>query len=212
MKFSDLSIGDKISIKIQRSDGSFAPTSYNSKIEDINLPNKIMISSPSTENLKKWVDKKVEISITSQDAAFVCIGKIERQTHENYVYLLEIKVLSELQRTQRREFYRLNIRLDVEVIDIGKVKTVDISGNGICLRFDDNSLIKDRSTIMGIIDLDGQKVEFLGKIIRIQKVTENEKDFYTVHIKFLDLSPYYQNQIAKFVYKQQIIMRRKNLI
>lgn len=211
MKFSDLSIGERLSIKVMLSDETFSSVTYTSIIEDFPEPNHMCFSSPTATDMQRWIGRKLQIVVARDNAAYTCVVEVLDQKKENRVYLLFVKALSDFKKVQRREFYRFKIELNVKIADIGLVSTVDISGNGLALKTKDP--LEDNVTITGMLDLYKEHIKFEGTVINSELVTHpDEPNYHIVRLKYTDIDPRDQERIVKFINDQQTAMRRKRLI
>lgn len=210
MKFKDLLIGERITIKIMLSDGTYSSSTYTSRIEDLQEPNQICFVSPTASDMKRWIGKKMQVIIAKDNAAYTCDVNVFEQKKENQIYLMWANILTDFSKVQRRKYYRQKIELNVKINE-DMVKTIDISGNGLSLRMKEPMHIN--SEMEGILHLESVKIKYKASVIASELVKHpDEKDYYHVRVTYTDIDPRDQERIIKFINYQQTLSRRKNLL
>lgn len=131
---------------------------------------------------------------------------------------LRIKALSEAVKSQRREYYRLNMVLPVDIVIVPKgeeepqlVKclTLDISAGG--MRVASGRSIKKDSRLTCEMELSGKAFKIKARVIRSTAVY-NEEYSYEIGIQFEELDEKVRKEIIGYIFEQQIKMIQKGLI
>jgi c-di-GMP-binding flagellar brake protein YcgR len=204
-----LTLGEKVFIKTYMPDGKLSSIKFIGKIEELtNLSNIIAVSFLATSAIKQCDAENFQLILARDEAAFICNAEVFEQKKENGVFVVIFKMLNDFNRVQRREFYRLKITLDLEVINFGHGKTIDISGNGISFRID--KPIENVDTLICTVNLhDDEFIIIKGSIVRIEKKSSNYyPGFYIVRLRYVDIKPRDQDTIVKFINQQQILRKR----
>lgn len=134
--------------------------------------------------------------------------------------LLRLKVLSEVNKIQRRDFYRLKVFREIEarrIIDLEqenygerfKCNLHDISAGGMLLSSKED--LQEGEMIESSLDLNGKKVVVYGIIVR-RILTDNHKAPYSYGVKFDRMKEYERNVITRFIFEEQRRLIKKGLI
>ncbi|MEN8908255.1 MAG: flagellar brake protein [Clostridiales bacterium] len=131
------------------------------------------------------------------------------------LYYLEIKKTDIFENVQRREFYRYKTILDLDfrMKDIEnkfKAFAKDISGGGICL-VTNKKLVKDNILNCKLYLKDGSEIEFEGKVIR-EKNIESSYSKSEYGVKFFNISYKDRESIIRYIFIEEIKLRKKGLI
>lgn len=134
--------------------------------------------------------------------------------------LLRLKVLSEIKKIQRRDFYRLKLMRDIEarlVEDLKerkyserfKCNLHDISAGGLLLS--SNKELKEKDMLEVTLELNSKKLIVFGKIVR-RTPTVNSRAAYTYGLQYDRMSEFERNEITKFIFAEQRKLINKGLI
>ncbi|HWR57096.1 MAG TPA: hypothetical protein VN462_11330, partial [Negativicutes bacterium] len=121
-----ISIGDKIELRLQLSDGSYSANVFPSQVQDVFSKSEFLILSPSGSDLDKWIGRIVQLTVIRKGDLYISTAKITSKTSENSLSFLRLVLSGNFRRTQRRTFYRLEINLETDIAGYGKFSTVDI--------------------------------------------------------------------------------------
>ncbi len=175
---------------------------------------------------------------TTGSGVFRCQGQILDRIKRGNFFLMKAKIISKMQKFQRREYYRLNVMMDVmfQVIDdraeeiekmseirdllqntsfnekvIGRGTIVDISGGGV--RIISETRIQDAHFLFLTFNIavGGRKqlVELIAKVIAINPVPDTSN--YTYRLKFLYKDSKLQETIIRFIFEEERRIRKKEL-
>lgn len=202
-----ISPGDKIELQPMLSDGTFSPSSYASQIQDTLSDNEFQTLPLSENNVEEMVGRVFQVTLIRVNEAHVGVAKVEKTVSEGSLVFLQFVFTQNLSWTQRRNFYRLKIELEIDIDGQGKFKTYDLSGGGLSFmspkKFDNNELLGITLELMGD--------EFLvrGAVVRCQEVSSGK---YFVAVCFRDIKEMVQDEIARFVQKRQTTLIKKGIL
>lgn len=175
--------------------------------------------------------------MADQSAVYQFKSTIEDRL-SNPVPLLVLKLPREVDRIQRREFFRLDVDLPIRVqvlkneVPSGgfdpkgpppepipeespqrKGKVRDMSAGGLCLVLD--TPISDDTLIEIHLEFqDGRSLSLIGQILRtIKEISEpNRKKLYWLAVKFIGATDRDRDIITGFIFKEQLRRRQQGLI
>lgn len=171
MTISDvISPGDKVDIKfmqeIEQRNAELAKT-YKSQVLDIKESGTLEISMPieGGKLVLLPLGVRFEFIFYSMGSLFRGIGQIKERYKRENVYMLEIELKSQLEKFQRREYYRYSCIMDVNYYVLTEEEAQLESANAIFVQLsqeDENGGIqrKDRERTGQIIDLSGGGTKF----------------------------------------------------
>lgn len=121
--------------------------------------------------------------------------------------VIKIRKISDIQKNQRRNFYRIDACIDVEIrkiddIIIEKTVSSDISAGG--MRVNTNQLFKLGDIVEITFMLGSVKIEVEAKTV---KIWDLPGDGVSISLEFLNLTENEQDIIVKFIFEKQ----RENL-
>ena len=171
--------------------------------------------------------------IDDKSGIYTFDGRILQRTKEKQIVILLVKFEGNVQKSQRRSFYRMEIVKRVKVnlpmdenIDtaekLEKFKTQvqfyprevllkDISGGGFGFLTDDTFTIGD--VFLAEINLDGDSIDVIGKVVRKQTVTNNQNNYkYEFGVEFKCLDTKTRRKIVNYIFNKQRELRKKGLI
>ena len=213
-----LSIGSKIDI-IKSNDKS---VTYPSQILDILESNEMIISGPIKQSNLVLLHKNEKIYISynvENKGKYLFTAKILARNLSS-IYTLTIERISEIKKIQLRDHYRLLTRLKVEkehLITQGDnvekfyehCETKDISGGG--MKLNCNYKHKEGEEIVCSFNVNGESIKVKARVIRVEELNSfNYK--YSIGIKFLEIESEMRDEIIKYIFEQQRILRLKGLI
>ena len=213
------SIGEKIQIKYLNAAGQL--NEYVSQVVEIHGNDFIDVLIPIHRKRDVYLrqDSVLKVIISKEEAVY----EFRVVLHEKLfgrIPLLRLRVLSELNKIQRRDFYRLKIMRDIEVRLVenfkekkygeqSKCNLLDISVGG--LLFNSRKEFKEKDMLEFILDLNGKKLIVFGIIIR-RTLNDNFRAPYSYGVKYVKMSEPERNVIMKFIYEEQRRLIKKGLI
>ncbi len=212
-------VGDKI--QLTRIDLEDQKT-YPSQILDILEEDRFMISGPIYKNKLVLIHKGELLRIScvvENKGRYAFNGEVVERKYDN-IYKLEIRKVSEIKRYQQRKFFRFDVSIPVikefvigdgddEEVLIEECRSKDISGNGLKLYTNYEHNVGDIVTCK--FELDGEKLEVKGKILRRENVDTFEYD-YALGIQFIDIKEADTDKIIQFIFARLRKLREKGLI
>jgi len=241
--FKELVPGLKVEIRIlqeanrERSGLGTAHT-YITTVFDTSDDGTLILNMPFDEGrlVPLPTDVRYEFVFATTKGLLKAEGTITQRFKKDNFYLLKVDFSSDIEKFQRREYYRLNclipmmyITLDQEagaltsVSDIhdllqsditrerimGRGTIVDISGGGI--RFTTSKDLGDVAYLMlqFSLNLDGKKeqIEIIGQVVSSHKVEESGTSTYRVKILFKDSKC--QEKIIRFIFEEERRQRKR---
>lgn len=194
MEKIELSIGEKIELRFQLSDGSYSSSYFTTEIINIISEREFLITPPDDNDICRWLGRIVSLTVPRDDGAYFAQARIMRQKNTDSLVLLEFQLLEDFVRKQRRDFFRLKVELDVYIEGYGSAKTVDISGSGMAIITEIN--FEDGERVNGNVSLDGNNIYFSGIVVRCQDVSEQ---YNLVCTYFNDINKDIQSTIVQFI-------------
>lgn len=213
-----LNIGSKIDI-IKPKDESVI---YPSQVLDILESNEIIISGPIKRNnlvlLHNNENIYVSYNVENKGKYFFTARIVARNFSS--VYTLTIERMSEIEKIQLRDHYRLLVTLNVGkehlIVEKDNVEkfyepceTKDISGGGMKLNCNYDHQLGDE--IICSFKINGETIKVKSKIVRVEELNSfNYK--YSIGVKFLEIENEMRDEIIRYIFEQQRILRLKGLI
>lgn len=166
-------------------------------------------------------DELLSVVIPKKEAVYEFKSKVTERSFGK-VSLLRLKILSELNRVQRRDYYRLKITRTIELKKINTNKKeeenngyyegilADISGGGVLffskLELNLNDLIKLK------ISLDENKTFELNGIIKRKEFNIEKSFLYEYGAEFKNMKRIDRDILIKFIYDEQRKLLKRGLI
>jgi len=209
-----LTVGVKLLIKTVE-DKSL---SYASQVLDIN--DKIIVISGPIEKgvlIPMHIGAELNLSYYIEDVGRYSFKGIVRRRSIKKIYLLEIERITEFQKVQLRDYYRLFSKLPVmkyfekvaDNIIEEKCISQDISGGG--LKIKSNYSHKRGDIVECDIRIEKSIVSIKGKIVRVNTIDDRNYKF-SYGIKFFEVDQKSQEIIVRYVFDEQRKLRKKGLI
>lgn len=145
-----------------------------------------------------------------------CIGRVESRYHAGQLPVADIVFLSEMEKYQRRQFFRLNCILDMtyqtpDGEDQAKTGLIiDISGGG--ARFNSSEQYEPGEQLMMYFELPvaGQRKQMgiQARVISSERLVNKEKTFEN-RVEFFDIESNTRETIVKYVFEQERKRRKR---
>ena len=202
-----LQIGDRVTVL-------YHERGYSSVVQDMPAPDTIIIAQPTSMGvyLNLAVSDKGEIFFKRKNGILTFLVVQEERFVSGDVPMLRMRAVSEVRRSQRRSWYRLEKSLPVQLsvkeendaysegITI-KARTINISGGGCRIAIkqpmDNDARLECRISFSPDMDLvmDGQ-------VVWVEKQTGNEKT-NVIGVQFMDEDAATQNKLVSYVTNEQ---------
>lgn len=201
-----LEIGNKINIYISNQ-------KYKSQVVDIINENNYIILGPIKYGKIVQIpnEKEIKIMYSLENHGRMWFDAMVKNSSTKNVYRLLIKKISDLNKVQEREYYRLRKIIDIDIItdDKGHIKSFaeDISGEGMKIvtkeDLDSNNKLKIKFILR-----DKEK-NAICKIVR--KIFDEKTNNYYYGLYFESITKRSKEDIIRFIFEEQRIMRKKGL-
>lgn len=206
---------------------------FKSSIYDIIDEDNIKITMPIEQGkiVLFSVDAELNLCFYTKNGLYQCIGRVTDRSKDNAVYLLDIELVTDLKRYQRREYYRLNCVLDMKSTMINESDIVeyteqvrfldtditfdngtmvDISGGG--ARFISAAKYPKGSNILFVFSLfvNGALTEYklVGKVL-LSEEKEKLEGKYEHRIQFINIMNDDRESIIKYIFEEERRIRRR---
>ena len=211
-----------------------------SRVYDVLPDGTLELDVPTKEGKLVLLPQNVRylFEFTTDQGVFRCQGQITDRIKRGNFFLMRSKIISKMEKFQRREYYRLNVMMDVmfqsldsraEEIEkmseirgllqntsfnekvIGRGTMVDISGGG--MRFISETYIPDAPYMFLTFNLEvnhrKQMVEVIAKVIAVNKIPDSKN--YTYRMKFDYKDTKLQETIIRYIFEEERRIRKKEL-
>jgi c-di-GMP-binding flagellar brake protein YcgR len=213
-----LSIGAKIHLLIMNDNNQ---SQYVSRVDNINEDGTIDVLIPISKRRIVYIneDTVLKVIITKEAAIYEFKAEIENKLF-GVDPLLRLKRTSDIQKIQRRNYFRLKSLNTIKIRKIVNLKEaifseyfnatmVDISGGGLAfnseLELDINDLIEISVT------LNSNTINLLGMVVRADRSEDNLKKM-GYGINFEKITETERNIIMSFIFEEQRKLVKKGLI
>lgn len=237
--------GDKIDISFLQQvehvgESSELSKTYKSKVLDLKENGNLEISMPSEGGKLVLLPLGVryEFVFFSRGGLYRAIGQVRERYKSENVYMLEIELKSQLEKYQRREFFRYPCIMDMnyytiteEEADLGSGeavfiklreeeeksgreysgKIVDLSGGGI--RFRTRQELENGQYILFEIHLENENFNkqyyLIGRIISCVRTDKGDENRFESRAKFLIKDNNIREEIIRFIFEEERKSRQR---
>lgn len=199
-----------------------------SKVYDVLDSNLLQIAMPIYEGkmVPLGMDTVYSATFYTEKGLFECFVKVTSRYKSGQLFCLEVTMLNQLTKVQRRQFFRLDCAIDGysriisdEEYDTGiyedddnwnNIRIADISGGGVkmyqhlCVEPNEIVLLKFNLPIEE--KLFG--VETMGRILRAVPFN-GRTDIYDHRVEFMNISKENRDNIVKYIFEEQRMKRAK---
>lgn len=220
MKYSELNIGLKLEIQLVGDDDIRINNPFVSEFEGSEDKDILIIAAPIYEGrlIPVQVGTKITVSFIKENNLYEFSAKaIDRESKHN-VAMLKIQPLSQIEKVQRREFFRFDTSIPVNYRIIDNVntkstqdyiKTVtrDLSGGGLCMR------LKEPIEIDSYLDCElflSNKVTFIGKVVRLTKYDIMQGQYkYEIGVYYEKMDQAVREKVISYIFQEQRRLLKK---
>jgi c-di-GMP-binding flagellar brake protein YcgR len=213
------SVGDKVQIEFIDLTGH--KHDYISQINKIydNVYLDVLIPISKNQIIYLKTDTILRLISARGDAVFEVNARIVDKLFGE-IPLLKLQVVSDIKKTQRRNFFRLKLLRDIEVQKVIDLKErsfgerfrgymLDISGGG--LMFNSTMLLQENDLIEVALNLNNKKLVLFGLIVR-RVYCNNPKAPYSYGVRFERITEFERNEVTKFIFEEQRKLIKKGLV
>ncbi|WP_113675198.1 flagellar brake protein [Vallitalea guaymasensis] len=221
MTHKALALGDKVEVsrlKFNTNETYKNEKVYVSIIQDINDEEDEIIISAPVENGKiipLEVGASYILSIYTKGGLYKCKSSVKNRYKKKELHLITMEVNSAMEKSQRRQYFRLECILSILFADINEDTwseglIVDISGGG--LRFTSKKKMEAGSTLKCKLNLYSNSkvdtIELKGNVI-LSDIVDFETMKYETRIMFDDISNEDREKIIKFIFEEERKRRKR---
>ncbi|MBQ6575188.1 MAG: flagellar brake protein [Lachnospiraceae bacterium] len=229
-------VGNKIEIEsIKKTTGELGEVTrktYRSELYDIESEDIIKIAMPMEQSkiVLLPVDAEYSLCFYTPNGLYQCLARVVERYKSNNLFVLSMELETDLQKYQRREYYRLNTVLDMKskAIDENEKSSlaqvqfidtdltfdngtmVDISGGG--ARFISKVQYTEGSLIRFVFSLfvNGLVTEYklVGKVLKSSPI-ENREDQFENRIQFVNMVNDDREAIIKYIFEEERKQRHR---
>lgn len=213
--------------------GEITRKSYRSELYDIESEDIIKIAMPMEQSkiVLLPVDAEYSLCFYTPNGLYQCLARVVERYKSNNLFVLSMELETDLQKYQRREYYRLSTVLDMKSLAIDPNEKaagleqvqflgtdltfdngtmVDISGGG--ARFISKVQYSEGSLIRFVFSLfvNGQVTEYklVGKVLKSTPM-ENREDSFENRIQFVNMVNDDRESIIKYIFEEERKMRHR---
>lgn len=230
MDLSELEVGSKLELELFDNNGVRAQKTLISEYEWMVDDDTIAIAAPISERkiVPVPAGSSMNIYFLKQYDSDINLYKFRaivknRYDADNLKVLLVTKE-GEITRVQRRNYYRLDMLLEVSYRSIGpgrggytgdkqfkKSLAVNLSGGGICLLLDDEfeagDLIECEMTFDRI-----KNIKFCGKVVRFDESDREGRYKYKAGVAYIEIDENDRETVVRYIFQEQRKLLRKGLV
>lgn len=216
MKLKDLSLGLKLELQLLGNDGRRIDKPFVSEFEFAQDENIAFIAAPITEGrlYPVQIGTIVMVSFIKENNLFEFEAVVlDRESKQNLA-MLKIQQRGQIERIQRREFFRFDTCISIKFreINLRKLKlesdgifieavTRDLSGGGLCIR------LKEPVEVDRLLECElyiGEKVSFIGKVVRLTKYDSPQGIYkYEIGVTFENIDKLTREKIISYIFQEQ---------
>ena len=204
-------LGEKMDIKVDE-------ITARTKLEDIIDPQRFVISHPTYKLVPIELREKapVQFMFFRPNGLYIFSAVLEKRFVRDHCMFCIFRVISEVEKRQRRLGYRLSTVLDVTLYVRGEdtekqqklmAKVLNIAERGVLLSCFNPLPVGKK--ISARIQLGGKDlVIFCAEVLRCEP-PDKKNDPYLIALQFKSSSIWDQTYIRKYIFKQQIMQRKR---
>ncbi|HYE84001.1 MAG TPA: PilZ domain-containing protein [Clostridia bacterium] len=194
---------------------------FTSQVVEVHGNEFIDVLIPIHKNEDVYLEKETIVKlIVQREGAVYEFRAVLSEKLFGRIPLLRFKILSEINKIQRRDFYRLKLMRETDARVVLNIKERkygekfkctlhDISAGG--LLFSSNKQLEEKDLLEFTLDLNGKKLIVFGIIIR-RSLAVNSRMHYIYGVKYDRMSEFERNEINKFIFEEQRRLIKKGLI
>jgi c-di-GMP-binding flagellar brake protein YcgR len=230
MNISELEIGTKLELELFNETGDRIEHVLVSEFEWLTGSNEAVIAAPIFEGsvvpLHNGMVMNVYFIIRREnDIHLYKFGAVvkAREMSDN-LHLLRIELQGELEKVQRRSYYRLNcsVQLNYRIVDsmnevyndnipFKKSFSNNISGGGISFMLEDKVEV-GKLVECEVFTSQDRKVRFFGKVIRYERSELEGRFKYEAGIAYIKINDNDREAVVRYIFNEQRKLRKKGLI
>ena len=209
-----LSIGDKVDVQIQNPQNPDQVKTLYSQV--MNADSEFLYLGPLVSKGIEYPispGQEADLVFFKEEGVFrIRIAYIKRIREENATHI-QVKILSNPKKTQRREYFRLKYLINGSVKSLDNEKSSeiliqDISGGGVKAISPISFYTGEKLEVT--LYLDENTIHVAAVVVRSHRMPDQKR--YETGIMFKDVSDQNQDRIIGFIFQKQGELRKKGLI
>lgn len=233
--------GNKIDFKDilskEQLNGGLTPATYASQVFEIRNDNILRVSMPIEHGriIPLSKGKKFDAFFYTAKGLYQCRVIIIDRFKINNIYMMDIEILTEPVKYQRRQYYRLELNIPVRYMQITETEsnvmaneeelperlenlseyhagdTIDISGGG--LRFTGDTLVEKGNRLAVVFDIDYEgNIEryLLAADVIMSFAIPQHHGMYEHRVEFKDISKENREILIKYIFQEERKIRKNN--
>ncbi len=222
MKFKDLSLGLKLELQLFGNDGNRIDKPFVSEFEMASGEDIIFIAAPIAEGrlYPVQIGTIATVSFIKDNNLYEFEAVVVDRESKNGLALLKIQTRRQIERVQRREFFRFDCCIPVNYREINLTKekfnsdnkfietvTRDLSGGGLCMR------LKEPVEVGKLLECElfiTDKVVFIGKVVRFTKYDILQGIYkYEIGVIFEKIDKLVREKVISYIFQEQRKLLKK---
>lgn len=225
-----IALGSKVELevidRVLQDDGSYLKKKYESKVVDIISDDRLVVNMPVEQGntVLLPVGSEYDIHIFTPEGLFQCIVRVVNRYKEGEKSLLEIEIISNLVKYQRREYYRYSCMIPLKFrllthdekaefkekkevklteLPLSDAEIVNISGGG--MRFLTKDICEPNDLIITDYSIiDGKQFAHIAKILAVKPLDNPSKDAdFEIRCQFVNIANDERVQIIKYIFEEE---------
>lgn len=206
---------------------------FRTQITEILSDDRLEISMPMEKGrlILLPIDKEFDVFFYTDRGLYQCFGRVINRFKRGNLYLVEMELMSNLRKYQRREFYRFSCSLELDARNLTKDEIesleknelnfipglplkkgviADISGGGLRFlaseKYDVGSLVMCKWHLA----IDGQMKEYrlIGKVLYCQEMDSRDGE-YEHRLQYVNVDKKEQEEIIRFIFEEERKSRKR---
>ncbi len=230
MEISALQIGTKLEVELCDDEGKKLNFNLISEFEWLIDSKTLMVAAPIHEGViyPLHIGRIIKIFFIIKTGLeyelFSFKASISGREMSENIALLKIEVIGEVEKVQRRQYFRIGCSLPVkfrvvdsmnekinEGIQYRKTIASNLSGGGLCL------LLEDKLEVGQLVECEitteeQKEVKFFGKVIRHDTRQLEGRFKYEAGIVYIKINNNDRETVVKYIFNEQRKLRKKGLI
>lgn len=221
MTTKGLSVGQKIELtrytgKLKEIKGA---KTYVSQLLDEMEEGKLVIAMPMEGGKMVVFDvgDRYNMFFYTPAGLYYCIAQVSARSRSGALFLLEMECASEIERFQRRQFFRLNCIVDVKYrsadaeSEMNPGTIIDISGGGLRFNAGDRYMAGDELLVEFFLTIAGKPQKFRIRVRVIASASlPNKERIYENRVEFMDITEGDREAIVKYVFEEERRRRKRD--
>jgi c-di-GMP-binding flagellar brake protein YcgR len=227
MDIQDAKIGTRLELELINSFGTKIGQTYVSQLIDIKNKEDIIILCPIFESQFVFIASGSNVRILFLHEKFGLLSftaNITSREKSGNILLLHTKITSEIEKIQRRKYYRQDCILkseyrvytepkqgedDIDPTPYKKAIAKNLSGNGTCIVIEEN-IQKGTLLEVKIYTNENTYIRAIGPIMRNSQILTSRDKKFEMGLYFKEISSKDQDILVKYVFDLQRLQLRKN--